>query len=238
MTLDAMLKRFARVPTPGLARAGSQEMKERWARADLNARGIKLKGDKTAIRELIRYEIEHREKLLQGCDECIATVLSYRSDGRPNAHSALRDLLIFSYNRLVQLDVSSSDAGAMRVARRATAKFFGLTSDTRTTRSRRLSTDQVKWAEERTFSRFERVRHLDDGRLIELASLSALHVLGSYFEELAGNLVNASAFEKNIANLTDLCRTIDAAEHAARLCARDARLSNRVAPGTIQRKLN
>lgn len=222
--LDAMLERFARVPIQGLADAGSREMKERCARADLKNRGIELRGHKTAINELVRYEIERRRARQAYYDGCADVVLESPADGRPNQHSALRDLMIYAH-RCFSLSkaFAPENPRSLRDARKSTAQFFGLTCDTRTARTRRPSTDQIKWAEDRTLARFERIYHLDRGQLLTEGMVWSLQAIGKYRAELDGRPTAVADLEVHVANLASLCRLLDALQHAARFNKADAR---------------
>lgn len=233
LNLDKMLMRFARVPTGSLADAGSPEMKERIAREDLKARGVRLRGDKTAIQELVRYEVENEKRRLHATDENIDLVLGIPANGRPNRHSALRDLLIFSYYQLMKIVLKTSP----RAARKETARFFCLTCDTKTSRTRRLSTDQVKWAGQRTFDRFVHLHpHDKEGQLLGDAIARSFQVLVGYAEEVNGRSPDIDAFEAHVAHLKLLCRTLDVAEKLDRLEKADARAARSVTAEGCKRK--
>jgi hypothetical protein len=237
LDLDLLLKRLGEFPVIGLAHAGTVDMQTRWARDELKARNILLRGHRSAIDALVAFEVEHKKSQLQAFDELVAELLQCRTDGRPNKHSVLRDFLIFAQQHLMQ-HVGRLKA---RDARKRTAQMFGLTSDTKFTRTRMSSIEQVRRAEERTFARFAlllKVRGSDE--LLSPAWLKAVYVLGFYIGEMNGTPFDPEEFYAAATCLVSVCRTLDAVERMDRIeksAARKAerrmtgRLGNSPAPG-------
>jgi hypothetical protein len=211
--LDHILKRLGEFPVIGLAHAGTPEMQVRWAREDLKARNILLRGHRSAIDALVAFEIGHKKSQLQIYDEFVDDLLLCRTDGRPNKHSALRDLLIFAEQFFLQ----SVGRLEIRDARKRTAQMFGLTCDTKFVRTRRLSIDQVKWAEERTITRFRLLERWRGDQLLSSAWLKAVYVLGFYIAEMNGAPLDPEAFYTEATCLVSVCRTLDAVERLDRI---------------------
>lgn len=210
--LDRLLKRLAEFPIVGLAHAGTPEMQIRWARNDLAGRKVLLRGHRTAVEALVAYEIEHKRSQLQGFDGIVEQLLDCRTDGRPNKHSALRDFLVFTQQHMLQ-----SLGLEVREARKRTAQIFGLTCDTKFARTRRPSTDQVKWAEERTIARFVLLRKFRGDALLAPAWCKAVYVLGFYIAEGKGAPLDPEAFLADATCLVSICRTLDAFEKLDRI---------------------
>jgi hypothetical protein len=213
LDLDLLVKRLGEFPIIGLAHAGTPEMQTRWAREDLKNRDVQLRGHKSAIDALIGYEIDHKRSQLQIYDEWIDDLLQRRTDGRPNKHSSLRDLLIFAQQFFLQ----SVGRLEIRDARKRTAQMFGLTCDTKFVRTRRLSIDQVKWAEERTITRFRLLERWRGDQLLSPAWLKAVYVLGFYIAEMNGAPLDPEAFQTDATGLVSVCRTLDAVERLDRI---------------------
>lgn len=214
--LDDLLGRLEALPTISLAQAGSPEQQLSWAREHLRKVGVVLRGHKTAIDKLLQYEIERKTAVLQQYDVDVTTALEAPTGGRPNKHSALRDLFIFTLCALVRTRLESKrEQSGARDAQKRTAQFFRLTCDTKHARTRRPSLDQVKWAEQRTFRRFAR---LDRGAvLLDLAWTRAVYVLGFYIAETEGTPIDAEGFHAYAAALVSFCRTLDFVERIDRL---------------------
>jgi hypothetical protein len=211
--LDRLLKRLAEFPIVGVAHAGTREMQTRWARDDLKAKDIVLRGHRSAIDALVAFEVEHRRSQLQVFDELVDELLQCRTDGRPNKHTALRDFIIFTQQVLLQ----SVGRLETREARKRTAQMFGLTSDTKFARTRRPSIDQVKWAEERTIARFMLLQRWRGGELLSPAWLKCVYVLGFYIGEMNGTPLDPEAFFTDATCLVSVCRTLDAVERLDRI---------------------
>ncbi|SHH20658.1 hypothetical protein [Bradyrhizobium erythrophlei] len=211
--LDLLLKRLGGFPIIGLAHAGSAEKQARWARDDLKARNILLRGHRSAIDALVAFEIAHKKSQLQMYDEFVDNLLLCRTDGRPNKHSALRDLLIFTQQFFLQ----SVGRLEIRDARKRTAQMLGLTCDTKFVRTRRLSIDQVKWAEERTIARFRLLERWRGDQLLSSAWLKAVYVLGFYIAEMNGAPLDPEAFCTDATCLVSVCRTLEAVERLDRI---------------------
>jgi hypothetical protein len=190
LDLDRLLRRLGEFPVIGLAHAGTADMQMRWAREDLKARNILLRGHRSAIDALVAFEIDRKKSQLQMYDKFVDDLLLCRTDGRPNKHSALRDLLIFAQ----QVFLQSVGRLEIRDARKRTAQMFGLTCDTKFVRTRRLSIDQVKWAEERTITRFRLLERWRGDQLLSPAWLKAVYVLGFYIAEMNGAPLDPEAF--------------------------------------------
>jgi hypothetical protein len=233
--LDALTARLAAFPA-SFADAHSQDLRERCARASLKARGIKLRGDKSAIEALVEYEVHYRLERVRDLDEDLDVVLTIPASGRPNRYSALRDFLVFARYRIECTKLGTSlDPRLGREARKSTARYFALTCDTSAVRSRRLSVEQVRRAEERTLQRFGLIYHLDQGRLLSESLLWALQILDACRAESGGRQIDAAKFEENARGLSLLSRLLDALQHAQRIEKADAR---DVAQGSAKRKLH
>lgn len=213
LELDHILKQLGEFPIIGLAHAGTAEMQARWARDDLKARNILLRGHRSAINALVAFEIDHKKSQLQRYDEFVDDLLLRRTDGRPNKHSALRDLLIFAQQFLLQ----SVGRLEIRDARKRTAQMFGLTCDTKFVRTRRLSIDQVRWAEDRTMTRFRLLERWRGDQLLSSAWLKAVYVLGFYIAERNGAPLDPEVFYTDATCLVSVCRTLDAVERLDRI---------------------
>ena len=214
LDLDHLLKRIDEFPVVGIAHAGTREMQTRWARDDLKARNILLRGHKSAIDALVGFEVGHKRSQLEAFDEWVDELLQCRTDGRPNKHTALRDFLIFTEHVLLQ----SVGRLEVREARKRTALMFGLTCDTRFARTRRPSIDQVKWAEERTIARFMLLQQRWRGdALLGPAWLKGVYVLGFYIGEMNGTPLDPEAFCTDATCLVSICRTLDAVERLDRI---------------------
>lgn len=219
--LDQVLKRLGEFPVIGLAHAGTPEMQVRWARQALEARDILLRGHRSAIDALVAFEIDHTKSQLQRYDDFVDELLLCRSDGRPNKHPALRDILIFAEQFLLQ----TVGRLEIREARKRTAQMFGLTCDTKFIRTRRLSIDQVKWAEDRTMKRFNLLAEWRGDQLLSSAWLKAVYVLGFYIAETQGAALDPEAFYTDATCLVSVCRTLDAVERLHRIEKSAARKS-------------
>jgi hypothetical protein len=214
LDLDHILRRIGEFPVIGIAHLGTAEMQTRWARDDLKSRSILLRGHRSAIDALVTYEVEHKSSQLQAFDEYVDELLNCRTDGRPNKHSALRDLLIFAQQFLLQ-SLGKLEA---REARKRTAQIFSLTCDTRFARTRRPSIDQVKWAEDRTIHRFALLQQRWRGdQLLSLTWLKAVHVLGFYIAEMNGAPLDPETYFSDVTCLVSICRTVDAVERLNRI---------------------
>ncbi len=210
----------------GLAQAGSAEMRRKLARDKLEHRGIELRrAHKTAIDALVAFESDRQTTLLRIYDDNVEQLLHIRTDGRPNKHSVLRDLLIFAQQHLMQ-HVGQLQA---RDARKRTAQMFGLTSDTKFARTWRPSIEQVRRAEERTLGRFALLQKVrGGGELLSLAWFRAVYVLGFYISELNDGVpLDAEAFHADATWLISLCRTLDAFERMNRIEKTAAREAER-----------
>jgi len=219
--LDQVLRRLGEFPVIGLAHAGTPEMQVRWARQDLKTRNILLRGHRSAIDALVEFEIGHKASQLQQYDDFVDDLLLCRTDGRPNKHPALRDLLIFAQQFFLQ----TVGRLEIRDARKRTAQMFGLTCDTKFVRTRRLSIDQVKWAENRTLTRFNLLRKWRGDQLLSSAWLKAVYVLGFYIAETQGAPLDPEAFYADATCLVSVCRTLDAVERLHRIEKSAARKS-------------
>lgn len=232
LDLDHILQRLGEFPVIGIAHAGTVEMQTRWARDELKARNILLRGHKSAINALVAFEVDHKKSQLEAFDEFVDELLGSRTDGRPNKHSALRDFLIFAHQFFLQ----SVGRLEVRDARKHTAQMFGLTCDTRYARTRRLSIDQVKWAEERTLTRFNLLQRWRGDGLLAAAWNKAVYVLGFYIAEMSGTPLDPEAFHTDATCLVSICRTLDAVERWARIEKSEARRAERLAtrrPGRL-----
>lgn len=217
--LEGLLVRLNGFPVIALARAGSSEMRRRHALDVLKSRRVQLRGShSTVVNALVSYESDRQTELLQAYDEHVERVLNIRADGRPNKHSALRDFLIFTEQHLLRsFSFGGREPLEVRDARKRTAQIFGLTCDTKFARTRRLSIDQVKWAEERTLARFELLRMVRGEDLLGPAWLKGVYVLGFFISEQNGAPLNAEAFVADATCLISICRTLDAVERLDRI---------------------
>jgi hypothetical protein len=212
--LDHLLKRLAEFPIISLAHAGTREMQTRWARDELKARNILLRGHRSAIDALVAFEVDHKRSQLQAFDELVDELLQCRTDGRPNKHTSLRDFIIFTQQGLLQ----SVGRLEVRESRKRAARMFGLTSDTKFARTRRPSIDQVKWAVERTLTRFALLQKRWRGSgLLGPALLKCVYVLGFYIGEMSGTPLDPEAFFTDATCLVSVCRTLDAVERLDRI---------------------
>jgi hypothetical protein len=213
LDLDLLLRRLDEFPVIGLAHAGTPEMQIGWARDSLKARHVLLRGHRSAIDALVAFEVDHTKSELQRYDNFVDELLLCRTDGRPNKHSALRDIFIFAQQFFLQ----SVGRLEIRDARKRTAQMFGLTCDTKFVRTRRLSIDQVKWAEDRTINRSRLLERLRGDELLSSAWLKAVYVLGFYIAELQGAPLDPEAFHADATCLVSVCRTLDAVERLHRI---------------------
>jgi hypothetical protein len=183
-----------------------------------------LRGDKSAIRALIEYEMKYRFERVAGADRWTESVLASPVSGRPNAHPVARDFLVFTQCRIERGKLGFVDDPRLtREARQATARMFGLTCDTAVARSRRFSVEQVRRAEERTLDRFVLIHHLDRGLLLTEGLLWGIKFVGDYWAEARGGKIEIEEYEENARRLSLLCRVLDAYQHAHRLEKADTR---------------
>jgi hypothetical protein len=112
--------------------------------------------------------------------------------------------------------------------------MFGLTCDTRFSRTRRPSVDQVKWAEERTIARFKLLHRWRGDRLLGSAWLKCVYVLGFYIAEMNGTPLDPEAFCTDATCLVSICRTLDAVERLDRVeKTQERKLEKRIKGGAV-----
>ncbi len=220
--LGHLLKRIDELSVIGIAQIGPPAMLRKLAVRALENRGVELRrAHRTAVNELVAFEIDRQMATVQMWDNEVERLFHVRTAGRPNKHSALSDFLIFAGQHWLQFGGKLK----ARDARNRIAKMFGLTSDTKFSRSRLPSVEQVRRAEERTLARLALLQKIRGGdELLNPGWLQAVCVLGLYMSELNDGVTHdPEAFRAAGAWLVCLCRMLDALERLDRIKKNNAR---------------
>jgi hypothetical protein len=209
-TPDDLLKLLGELPVIGLVRGRTPEMRRRLALDELKREGVDLRGaSESLIETVIALKDDRQTQLLQARDAEYERLLRSRADGRPNKHSVLQDLLVFTAQHRLQ----SAGRLKTRAARQRTAQLFGFTCDTKHARTRRPSSEQVRRAIERMLPRFSLLQKIDGGGLIKPVLARAARVVESF---ISGAPLGA-AFHADATRIVSMSRILEAIERSDRI---------------------